>query len=94
MAGRISFARRHAALLSSRNRAGLKETGRGLARPLPAHAGTGYATDEAQSATGVEAGVEDASALDPAQYQWEYKRYRKVIEEQQGVPNHREFRLY
>lgn len=53
-----------------------------------------YAADEAQSATGVNACVQAAIALDPAQYQWEYKRYRKVIEEQQGVPNHQAFRLY
>ena len=50
--------------------------------------------DEAESATGVNACVEAAIALDPAQYQWEYKRYRKVVEEQQGVPNHQAFRLY
>ncbi len=53
-----------------------------------------YTTDEVESATGVNACVEAAIALDPAQYQWEYKRYRKVIEEQQGVPNHQAFRLY
>lgn len=53
-----------------------------------------YATDEGESATGVNACVEAAIALDPAQYQWEYKRYRKVVEEQQGHPRHREFRLY
>lgn len=53
-----------------------------------------YATDEAESATGVNACVEAAIALDPAQYQWEYKRYRKVIQEQEGDPHHREFRIY
>ena len=53
-----------------------------------------YSPDEAESATGVNACVEAAIALDPAQYQWEYKRYRKVVEEQQGVPNHQAFRLY
>ncbi len=53
-----------------------------------------YATDEGESATGVNACVEAAIALDPAQYQWEYKRYRKVVEEQQGHPEHRRFRLY
>lgn len=53
-----------------------------------------YATDEGESATGVNACVEAAIALDPAQYQWEYKRYRKVVEEQQEHPRHREFRLY
>ena len=53
-----------------------------------------YAPDEGESATGVNACVEAAIALDPAQYQWEYKRYRKVVEEQQGHPEHRRFRLY
>jgi KDO2-lipid IV(A) lauroyltransferase len=53
-----------------------------------------YSADDATSATGVNACVEAAIALDPAQYQWEYKRYRKVVEEQQGLPNHRDFRLY
>src|SRR5690554_3989993 len=60
---------------------------------LPADARV-YVPDEAESATGVNACVEAAIALDPAQYQWEYKRYRKVVEEQQGVPNHQAFRLY
>lgn len=50
--------------------------------------------DEATSAAGVNASVEAAIALEPAQYQWEYKRYRKVIEEQQGHPDHGSFRLY
>jgi len=68
--------------------------GRGFAIHFLAADERVYATDEEQSATGVNACVEDAIALDPAQYQWEYKRYRKVIEEQQGLPNHREFRLY
>ena len=40
------------------------------------------------------ASVEASIALDPAQYQWEYKRYRKVVEEQQGLPNANDFRLY
>ncbi|MDN6297730.1 MAG: lysophospholipid acyltransferase family protein [Halomonas sp.] len=53
-----------------------------------------YSADDLTSATGVNACVEAAIALDPAQYQWEYKRYRKVVEEQQGLPNHRDFRLY
>jgi Kdo2-lipid IVA lauroyltransferase/acyltransferase len=68
--------------------------GRGFAIHFLAADERVYAADEAQSATGVNACVEAAIALDPAQYQWEYKRYRKVIEEQQGVPNHQEFRLY
>jgi len=53
-----------------------------------------YSADDVTSATGVNACVEAAIALDPAQYQWEYKRYRKVLEEQQGLPNYRDFRLY
>lgn len=53
-----------------------------------------YAADEAESAAGVNACVEQAIALDPAQYQWEYKRYRKVIEEQMGLPNAKQFRPY
>lgn len=53
-----------------------------------------YDSDETRSATGVNACVEAAIALDPAQYQWEYKRYRKVPEELAGVPNHRRYRLY
>ncbi|MGR2740568.1 lysophospholipid acyltransferase family protein [Billgrantia sp. Q4P2] len=68
--------------------------GRGFAIHFLAADERVYSPDEAQSATGVNACVEDAIALDPAQYQWEYKRYRKVIEEQQGVPNHGDFRLY
>ena len=35
-----------------------------------------YSRDEAISAHGVNASVEKAIALDPAQYQWEYKRYK------------------
>ncbi|GAB2722024.1 lauroyl acyltransferase [Halomonas garicola] len=53
-----------------------------------------YSADEVASATGVNASVEAAIALDPAQYQWEYKRYRKVVQEQQGRPDYRDFRLY
>ncbi|MCE8016030.1 lysophospholipid acyltransferase family protein [Halomonas sp. MCCC 1A17488] len=68
--------------------------GRGFAIHFLAADERVYSTDETQSATGVNACVEDAIALDPAQYQWEYKRYRKVIEEQQGVPNHKTYRLY
>ncbi|PMR77830.1 lysophospholipid acyltransferase family protein [Billgrantia endophytica] len=68
--------------------------GRGFAIHFLAADERVYETDEAASAGGVNACVEAAIALDPAQYQWEYKRYRKVIEEQQGVPNHQEYRLY
>lgn len=68
--------------------------GRGFAIHFLAADERVYAADEAESATGVNACVEQAIALDPAQYQWEYKRYRKVIEEQQGLPNAKDFRLY
>lgn len=53
-----------------------------------------YSHEETTSATGVNACVEAAIALDPAQYQWEYKRYRKVVQEQQKLPNYHDFRLY
>ncbi|WP_148254461.1 lysophospholipid acyltransferase family protein [Aidingimonas lacisalsi] len=53
-----------------------------------------YDSDETTSATGVNACVEAAIALDPPQYQWEYKRYRKVPEEQAGHPDFRRYRLY
>ncbi|MDQ7732497.1 lysophospholipid acyltransferase family protein [Halomonas sp. SpR1] len=53
-----------------------------------------YSDDDVQSATGVNACVESAIALEPAQYQWEYKRYRKVVQEQQNLANFRDYRLY
>ncbi|WP_016914604.1 lysophospholipid acyltransferase family protein [Vreelandella stevensii] len=53
-----------------------------------------YSEDDTLSATGVNASVEASIALDPPQYQWEYKRYRKVVEEQQGLANANNFRLY
>ncbi|WP_346797271.1 lysophospholipid acyltransferase family protein [Halomonas sp. Bachu 37] len=53
-----------------------------------------YSDDEATAATGVNASVEAVIELSPAQYQWEYKRYRKVIEQQQNHPDYRRFRLY
>ncbi|MFG6666288.1 lysophospholipid acyltransferase family protein [Halomonas sp. HNIBRBA4712] len=53
-----------------------------------------YSDDDATSATGVNASVEASIALAPEQYQWEYKRYRKVIEETQGVENVKGYRLY
>lgn len=53
-----------------------------------------YTSDEVSAARGVNACVEAAIALDPAQYQWEYKRYRKTPEEQQGHPEHKRFRIY
>ncbi|WP_027966622.1 lysophospholipid acyltransferase family protein [Halomonas halocynthiae] len=53
-----------------------------------------YSNDDILSATGVNACVEAAIALDPAQYQWEYKRYRKTYEEQTGHPDYKRYRLY
>lgn len=53
-----------------------------------------YSDDDVQSATGVNASVEAAIGLAPAQYQWEYKRYRKVVQEQQKLANYRDYRLY
>ncbi|TDR55858.1 KDO2-lipid IV(A) lauroyltransferase [Halomonas ventosae] len=53
-----------------------------------------YDPDEVTSATGVNASVEAAIALDPAQYQWEYKRYRKTPQEAEGKPGWKRFRLY
>lgn len=53
-----------------------------------------YSPDDVESATGVNASVEAAIALAPAQYQWEYKRYRKVVQEQQKLANYRDYRLY
>ncbi|MBB3189932.1 lysophospholipid acyltransferase family protein [Halomonas cerina] len=53
-----------------------------------------YAPDEATSAAGVNASVEATIALAPAQYQWEYKRYRKTPEEAEGRPDFKRFRLY
>ncbi|WP_163560387.1 lysophospholipid acyltransferase family protein [Halomonas sp. NO4] len=68
--------------------------GRGFAIHFLAADDRVYARDEGESATGVNACVEAAIALDPAQYQWEYKRYRKVIQEQEGHPDHGAFRIY
>lgn len=70
------------------------EAGHGFAIHFLAADERVYASDETQSATGVNACVEAAIALDPAQYQWEYKRYRKVPEELAGHPDHQSFRLY
>ncbi|GGC78112.1 lysophospholipid acyltransferase family protein [Vreelandella lutescens] len=53
-----------------------------------------YSEDDVASATGVNASVEASLALDPVQYQWEYKRYRKVVEECHGTVDASEFRLY
>ncbi|OHV10647.1 lysophospholipid acyltransferase family protein [Kushneria phosphatilytica] len=53
-----------------------------------------YDPDEAVSAAGVNACVEAAIALDPAQYQWEYKRWRKTPGEETDEPGWRERKLY
>ncbi|CAO1660817.1 Lipid A biosynthesis acyltransferase [Halomonas sp. NYA30] len=53
-----------------------------------------YSPDDQTSATGVNASVEAAISLEPAQYQWEYKRYRQVVQEQQKLANYRDYRLY
>ncbi|WFF40302.1 lipid A biosynthesis acyltransferase [Salinicola endophyticus] len=76
----------------------------GVARRLPGGRGFAihflaadervYASDETISATGVNACVEAAIGLDPVQYQWEYKRWKKTPEEEQNVPGYRRFRLY
>ncbi|APE31648.1 lipid A biosynthesis acyltransferase [Halomonas aestuarii] len=72
----------------------LRLPGRGFALHFLAADERVYATDEATSATGVNASVESAIALDPAQYQWEYKRYRKTPQEAEAHPDYRRFRLY
>ncbi|QEM82452.1 lysophospholipid acyltransferase family protein [Halomonas binhaiensis] len=75
----------------------------GVARRLP---GKGYALHflaadervysevEVTSCTGVNASVEAAIALDPAQYQWEYKRYTKTPQEERNDPDFHRYRLY
>ena len=68
--------------------------GRGFAIHFLAADARVYATEEGESASGVNACVEAAIALDPAQYQWEYKRYRKVIQQQEGRPDYRRYRIY
>ncbi|MFC4417022.1 lysophospholipid acyltransferase family protein [Chromohalobacter beijerinckii] len=76
----------------------------GIARRLPGGEGFAihflaadervYASDEAHSATGVNASVENAIALDPAQYQWEYKRFRKTPQQAAKHPDFKRFRIY
>ncbi|WP_192035042.1 lysophospholipid acyltransferase family protein [Halomonas sp. YLGW01] len=68
--------------------------GRGFALHFLAADARVYEADETTSAGGVNASVEAAIALDPAQYQWEYKRYRKTPEEAAGDPNFRRARIY
>ncbi|WP_110686919.1 lysophospholipid acyltransferase family protein [Salinicola aestuarinus] len=53
-----------------------------------------YAGDETDSAAGVNACVESAVALDPVQYQWEYKRWKKTEQEARKEPGYRQYRLY
>ncbi len=68
--------------------------GRGFAIHFLAADDRVYDTDEKVSALGVNACVESAIALDPVQYQWEYKRWKKTEQEQQLVPGYRKHRLY
>ena len=68
--------------------------GRGFAIHFLAADERVYDTDEVTSAAGVNACVESAIALDPVQYQWEYKRWKKTEQEQQKVPGYRQQRLY
>ncbi|WP_275286251.1 lysophospholipid acyltransferase family protein [Halomonas elongata] len=68
--------------------------GRGFAIHFLAADERVYDSDEQVSAAGVNASVEAAIALDPAQYQWEYKRYRKTPEEAEQRPDWKRFRLY
>ncbi|OBX33726.1 lipid A biosynthesis lauroyl acyltransferase [Halomonas elongata] len=68
--------------------------GRGFAIHFLAADERVYESDERTSAAGVNACVEAAIALDPAQYQWEYKRYRKTPEEAEQRPDWKHFRLY
>ncbi|HSH48524.1 MAG TPA: lysophospholipid acyltransferase family protein, partial [Halomonas sp.] len=72
----------------------LREPGRGFVIRFLAADARVYSGDDVTAATGVNACVEAAIALDPAQYQWEYKRYRKTPEELAGHPEHKRFRLY
>ncbi|MGO2133050.1 MAG: lysophospholipid acyltransferase family protein [Halomonas sp.] len=72
----------------------LREPGRGFVIHFMAADERVYSNDETTSATGVNACVECAIALDPAQYQWEYKRYRKTHEEQISHPDFKRYRLY
>ncbi|MGM0693378.1 MAG: lysophospholipid acyltransferase family protein [Pseudomonadota bacterium] len=72
----------------------LRLPGRGFALHFLAADARVYDPDEVTSATGVNASVEAAIALDPAQYQWEYKRYRKTPQEAEGRPDFKRFRLY
>ncbi|MGM0536246.1 MAG: lysophospholipid acyltransferase family protein [Pseudomonadota bacterium] len=72
----------------------LRLPGKGFALHFLAADARVHDPDEVVSATGVNASVEAAIALAPAQYQWEYKRYRKTPEEAEGHPDFKRFRLY
>ncbi|QFT84429.1 Lipid A biosynthesis lauroyl acyltransferase [Halomonas sp. THAF12] len=68
--------------------------GRGFALHFLAADERVYSSDETTSAAGVNACVEAAIALDPVQYQWEYKRYRKTPEQLEGRADWKRFRVY
>lgn len=68
--------------------------GRGYALHFLAADQRVYSEDEVVSCTGVNASVEAAIALEPTQYQWEYKRYTRTPEEERGDPDYRRHRLY
>ncbi|MFG6175632.1 lysophospholipid acyltransferase family protein [Halomonas sp. THAF12] len=68
--------------------------GRGFALHFLAADERVYSADETTSAAGVNACVEAAIALDPPQYQWEYKRYRKTPQQAEGSPDWKRHRLY
>ncbi|WP_233266541.1 lysophospholipid acyltransferase family protein [Cobetia sp. L2A1] len=70
------------------------ESGHGFAIHFLAADEGVYDENETISARGVNASVEDAIALAPAQYQWEYKRWRKSPEEMAKQPDWREKRFY
>ena len=53
-----------------------------------------YCEEEVASARGVNSSVEAAIALAPAQYQWEYKRWRKSPQEMEQQPGWQESRFY
>ncbi|WP_240548611.1 lysophospholipid acyltransferase family protein [Cobetia sp. 4B] len=53
-----------------------------------------YCEEEVASARGVNASVEAAIALAPAQYQWEYKRWRKSPQEMEQQPGWQKARFY
>ncbi|ALM53176.1 lysophospholipid acyltransferase family protein [Halomonas huangheensis] len=72
----------------------LRRPGRGYALHFLAADERVYSSDEVTSCSGVNASVEAAIALEPAQYQWEYKRYSKTLQEQREDPDFRRHRLY